>query len=244
MSIAQRRPLDGAHIVLFGGSSGIGLAAAASAKANGAAVTLVGRTLARLETAACAIGGARLAVADIADRKGVEAVFEGMASLDHLVITAGGFAGGRLADTDPDRLLAALHERIGGALYVIKAALPLLPPTGSIVLTGGQLSDRPSGDGVSTIAAAVRGIEALARSLALELEPIRVNVVSPGFVETPLFDALGEEARTSLLARAAAALPGRRIGRAEEVAEAITFLLTNAYVNGEVLHLDGAGRFV
>jgi len=119
-----------------------------------------------------------------------------------------------------------------------------MPSTGSIVLTGGQLSDRPTGDGVSAIAAAVRGIEALARSLALELKPVRVNVVSPGFVETPLFDVLGAQARTALLTQVAAALPGRRIGRAQEVAEAITFLLGNAYLNGEVLHVDGAGRFV
>jgi len=244
MSIALRPALEGAHIVLFGGTSGIGLAAAAAAKASGAAVTLVGRTPARLEAAARAIGGAQLAVADVADRKSVEAVFEGMASLDHLVITAGGFMVGRLADTDPDRLFAVLRERIGGALYAMKAALPLMPSTGSIVLTGGQLSDRPTGDGVSAIAAAVRGIEALARSLALELKPVRVNVVSPGFVETPLFDVLGAQARTSLLTQVAATLPGRRIGRAEEVADAITFLLGNPYVNGEVLHVDGGGRFV
>jgi NAD(P)-dependent dehydrogenase (short-subunit alcohol dehydrogenase family) len=125
----------------------------------------------------------RTAVADIADRKSVEAVFTGMASVDHLVITAGGLAGGRLAETDPDELLTAVRERIAGPLYAIKAALALMPPTASIVLTGGQFSDRPSGNGVSVISAAVRGIEALARSLALELKPIRVNVISPGFVD-------------------------------------------------------------
>lgn len=94
------------------------------------------------------------------------------------------------------------------------------------------------------MAAAVRGVEALATSLALELKPIRVNVVAPGFVETPLFDVLGVETRASVLARAATALPGGRIGQPNEVAQAIVFLLTNRYVNGEVLHIDGGGRLV
>jgi NAD(P)-dependent dehydrogenase (short-subunit alcohol dehydrogenase family) len=244
MTAAIRTPLRGAHIVIFGGSTGIGLATARAAKAAGAIVMLVGRTAAKLDAAALEIGGARTAVADIADRKSIEAVFAGMASVDHVVITAGGLAGGRLAETDPDALLTAIQERIAGPLYAIKAVLPLMPPTGSIVLTGGQFSDRPSGNGVSVISTAVRGIEALARSLALELKPIRVNVISPGFVDTPLFDALGQDARTAILAEAAEALPGGRIGHPAEVAEAIIFLLGNRYMNAEVLHIDGGGRFV
>jgi NAD(P)-dependent dehydrogenase (short-subunit alcohol dehydrogenase family) len=244
MSIAARAPLTGAHIVIFGGSTGIGLATAATAKTSGAMVTLVGRTRAKLEAAAREIGDAHIAVADIADRGSVEAAFAPMTSVDHLVITAGGFTVGRLAESDPDQLLRAIRERIAGPLYAIKAALRLMPQSGSIVLTGGQLSDRPSGNGDSVISSAVRGIEALARSLALELKPIRVNVISPGFVATPLFDALGPEGRTAVLTQAAAALPGGRIGRPEEVAEAIIFLLSNGYMNAEVLHIDGGGRFV
>jgi NAD(P)-dependent dehydrogenase (short-subunit alcohol dehydrogenase family) len=167
-----------------------------------------------------------------------------MTRVDHLVITAGSFTAGKLADTDPDQLLDAMRERIAGPVYAIRAALPLMPPTASIVLTGGQLSDRPSGHGTSVIAAAVRGVEALARSLALELKPIRVNVISPGFVDTPLFDTFGPENRAAVLAQAAAALPGGRIGRAEELGEAIAFLLGNRYINAEILHIDGGGRFV
>lgn len=236
--------LQDTHIVIFGGSAGIGLATARAVKAAGASVTLVGRTAARLEAVAREIGGAGIAVADIVDRRSVESVFAGMASVDHVVITAGSLAGGRLVESDPDELLTAIRERIAGPLYAIKAALALMPPTGSIVLTGGQLSDRPSGNGVSVISAAVRGIEALARALALELKPIRVNVISPGFVDTALFDVLGQEARTAVLAEVAEALPGGRIGQPAEVAEAILLLLNNAYMNGEVLHVDGGGRFV
>jgi NAD(P)-dependent dehydrogenase (short-subunit alcohol dehydrogenase family) len=244
MTFNVSTPLQDAHLVIFGGSTGIGLATARAAKVAGATVTLVGRTVAKLEAAAREIGGADIAVADIADRKDVEAVFAGIKSVDHLVITAGGLGGGRLAETDPDELLIAFRERIAGPLYAIKAALALMPQTGSIVLTGGQFSDRPPGIGVSAVAAAVRGIEALARALALELKPIRVNVISPGYVDTPMYDVLGSEARTEILTEVARSLPGGRIGRPDEVADAIVFLLGNHYMNGEVLHIDGGGRFV
>ncbi|MBN3785321.1 SDR family oxidoreductase [Burkholderia sp. Ac-20353] len=244
MELTTQSSLRGAHVVVFGGSSGIGLAAAAAAKARGAAITLVGRTRAKLEAAAREIGGAGTAVADITDGASVEAVFRAMTRVDHLVVTAGSFVAGTLADSEPERLLAAVHERIAGAIHAIRAALPLMPPTASIVVTSGQLADRPSAHGTSVLAAAVRGVEALAQSLALELKPIRVNVVSPGLVETPLFDGFDPDVRAALFAQAAATLPGGRAGRADEIGDAIAFLLGNDYVNAEVLHVDGGGRFV
>lgn len=244
MDISAQTPLNGAHVVVFGGSSGIGLATAAAAKAKGAIVTLIGRTPAKLEAAARTIGGAQTAIADIAERESVEAVFNGMTRVDHLVITAGGLHVGKLADPDPDQLLVKIQQRIAGAVYAIKAALPSMPPTGSIVLMGGQFSDRPPANGASITAAAVRGIEALARSLALELKPIRVNVIAPGLIDTSLFDVFGPEGRAAMFAQAAEQLPVGRAGRADEVGEAITFLLSNGYMNAEVLHIDGGGRFV
>jgi len=244
MNVKKQTPLNGAHVVVFGGSAGIGLATAAAAKAQGATVTLISRTPTKLKAAAHAIGGAQTAIANIADRKSVEAAFNGMTRVDHLVITAGGLSVGKLADSDPDQLLIEIQQRIAGVVYAIKAALPSIPPTGSIVLTGGQFSDRPPGNGASVIATAVRGIEALARSLALELKPIRVNVIAPGLIDTSLFDVFGAENRAAMFAQAAQQLPVGRVGRADEVGEAITFLLGNGYMNAEVLHIDGGGRFV
>ncbi len=244
MTTVARTSLDGAHVVVFGGSTGIGLATAMAVKTRGAIVTIVGRRPAKLAAAAGEIGGAQIAVADIADRKSVEAVFDAMTRVDHLVITAGGLQAGRLIDTDPDQLLVAIDERIAGPLYAIKAALPLIPRTGSIVLTGGQYSDRPSGNGTAVVAAAVRGVEALARALALELKPIRVNVIAPGLIETPLFDSFGAEGRAAIFKQASDTLPGGRAGYPEEVAEAMILLLSNGYMNAEVLHIDGGGRFI
>lgn len=231
-----------AHIVIIGGSSGIGLATAAAAKACGAQITLVGRSPGRLEAAADALGGARTRAADIAVREEIEAALSNLGQIDHLVVTAGGFAGGDLRNSDPDKLFGVLKVLIGGALYAIRAALPAIPPNGSIVLTGGLLSDRPAA-GMAVLSAAVRAIEALAVGLALELKPIRVNVISPGFVDTPQYDVLGQR-RGPFLADQARKQPGGRIGHAEEVADAILFLLGNGYMNAEVLHVDGAGRFV
>lgn len=242
--IAQQSSLNGSHVVIFGGSSGIGLATAATVKAKGATVTLIGRTQAKLEYAAKAIGGAQTAIANIVDRKSVESVFGVMGKLDHLVITTGGMNVGKLADSDVDHLLIELQQRLMGSVYAIKSALPFMSATGSIVLMGGQFSDRPPGNGASVIAAAVRGMEALARSLALELKPIRVNVISPGLIDTPLFDVFGAESRAALFAQVSEQLPVGRTGRADEVGEAIAFLLGNGYMNGEVLHIDGGGRFV
>lgn len=232
------------HVVVLGGSSGIGLATAVAAKAKGAHITIVGRTPEKLLCAASAIGGARTAVADMADRKSIESVFIGISRVDHLVITAGGVHAGKLTDSDPDQLLTEVNEHVAGSLFAIKAAISRMPSTGSIVLMGGQFSDRPSGNGTSIMALACRGMEALARSLALEFKPIRVNVIAPGFVDTPLYDAFGKEGRAALLAQAADALPVGRIGRPEEIADAIIFLLSNGYMDCEVLHIDGGGRFV
>lgn len=244
MNISPQSSFHDRHVVIFGGSSGIGLATAIALKANGANVTIVGRSHEKLLAAADQIGGARCAIADIADRKSIEAVFDEMTQIDHLVITAGGVHAGKLVDSDPDKLLTEVSEHIAGSLYAVKTVISRMPRTGSIVLMGGQFSDRPSGNGTSVMALACRGIEALARSLALEIKPIRVNVIAPGFVDTPLYDVFGPEGRAALLAQAADSLPVGRIGRAEEIADAITFLLRNEYMNCEVLHIDGGGRFV
>lgn len=206
-------------------------------------MTLVGRDRDKLNRAASLLGGARIAVADIADRVAVEAVFAEIERVDHLVITAGSYAPGKLADTDLDVLLLTLQERIAGPMYAIKAALPRIPPTGSIMLTSGQLSDRPTDTGTSVISAALRGVEGLAQSLALELRPIRVNVIAPGLIDTPLLDSFGADVKSMVLDSAAAKSPVSRVGRPEEPAHGIVFLMENGFVNGEVLHVDGGMRF-
>ena len=244
MSIFSRTALKDKHLVFFGGGSGIGLASAIAAREFGARITIVGKDPHQLQAAAGKIGLAQTLTADIGDRKSIESAFEKMTDIDHLVLTAGRVHAGLLTETDPSQLLVEVNEHIAGSVYAVKAAIPRLKKTGSIVLMGGQFSDRPLGNGTSVMALASRGIEAFARSLALELKPVRVNVIAPGFVESPLYDAFGNDGRAELLKKAANALPTGRIGRPEEIADAILFLLSNEYMNCEVLHIDGGGRFV
>ncbi len=236
--------MDGAHVVVMGGSSGIGYAVAHHAIRSGAMVTITGRCPSKLQTAADRLEGARTIVSDISSRQSVEAVFENLPNVHHLVITAGQRILGKLSEHDPEYLLEAVRERLFGAVYAIRAALPLLHKNSSITLTSGLLATRPTALGTAVIAAACGGVEALARGLALELAPIRVNAVAPGVTETGLLDSLGSEYKRNFFDKASAALPVRRIGTPADIASAISFLMTNGYTTGQVLRIDGGGALI
>jgi len=115
--------------------------------------------------------------------------------------------------------------------------------TGSITFTSGGLSSRPR-VGAAMLTTALAGVEAMAPALALEVAPIRVNAVTPGLIDTPLlYTAYGSE-RDTLVKNRAAVLPGKRIGSADEVAQVMLMLMTNEYITGEVIHIDGGSRFL
>ncbi|WP_206950598.1 SDR family oxidoreductase [Trinickia acidisoli] len=240
---ATHSPLAGRHVVVVGGTSGIGLAVAHSVARAGADVTLIGRDAQRLRHAADAIGGARQCVGDLHDPASFPALFNALPALDHLVITAGTASLKTLRESTPEELRRTLDERLVGPLSIVRAALERLRPTGSIVLTSGLLAERPIRTG-AILAGAVAAVEAIVRSLALELAPIRVNAVSPGLVDTPLLDSFFGDAKNDALAGAAAALPTGRIGRPDDIAQAVNLLLTGGFITGEVLHVDGGGRLV
>lgn len=234
--------LQGAHVFVFGGSTGIGLAAATHAARAGAALTLAGRTPEKLDAAVLALPGARTVVADIANREAVEAAFTDVPKIDHLVITAGRRIVGKIAAEDPDHLLQAMRERVFGVVYAVRAALPVLSPRASIVLMSGVLAERPTATGTAVIAAASAAVEGLVRGLALELQPMRVNAVAPGFTNTTLLDSLGEQTKSAILKRAAETSPVQRVGTVDDIARAIMFLMTSGYVSGEILRIDGGSR--
>lgn len=236
-------PLAGRHVVVVGGTSGIGLAVAHHAARAGALVTLVGRDAQRLRSAADEIGGARQCIGDLHDVASFPALFDSLPQIDHLVITAGTASLKTLRESTPEDLKRVVEERLVGPLSIIRAALGRLRTNGSIVLTSGLLAERPIRTG-AILAGAVAAIEAIVRSLALELAPIRVNAVSPGLVDTPLLDSFFGDAKHETLASAAAALPTGRIGRPDDIAQAVGLLLAGGFITGEVLHVDGGGRLV
>lgn len=237
----QAQSFQGQNIIIIGGSSGIGLATAKQAKDAGANLFLISRNSQRLREAAEAIGGATQIISDIAAPQ--PAIFAGIDRIDHLLITAGTVHLQPLKDQSEVDLSKVMSERLIGPLLAIKAALPLLHPASSITMTSGQFASRPAAIG-AVVAAAVAAVESTVRALALELSPMRINAVSPGWVDTPLLDGLMGEAKAQVLEQTASTLPSRNIGRAEDIAHAILFLMANRFVTGEVLHIDGGGRLV
>ena len=237
----QAQSFQGQNIIIIGGSSGIGLATAKQAKDAGANLFLISRNSQRLREAAEAIGGATQIISDIAAPQ--PAIFAGIDRIDHLLITAGTVHLQPLKDQSEADLSKVMSERLIGPLLAIKAALPLLHPASSITMTSGQFASRPAAIG-AVVAAAVAAVESTVRALALELSPMRINAVSPGWVDTPLLDGLIGEAKAQVLEQTASTLPSRNIGRAEDIAHAILFLMANRFVTGEVLHIDGGGRLV
>lgn len=234
--------LHGAHVVIVGGSTGIGLAAAQLVRQAGAAVTIAGRSTEKLVQAQKTLGEARTVVADITDEVAVQSIFAGISHVDHVLISAGTIISGALLQNDMANLRRIMDERIWGLTYVVRHAAPRMTQ-GSITFTSGSLSSRPR-PGTAMLTAALAGVEALAPALSIELAPVRVNAITPGLIDTPLLhDAYGAQRDTIVNSRAAV-LPGKRIGAAAEVAQAIVMLMTNAYITGEVLHVDGGGRWL
>jgi NAD(P)-dependent dehydrogenase (short-subunit alcohol dehydrogenase family) len=216
--------LAGKRVVVVGGSSGIGLAAAEAARAAGAEVVAASR---RTEPAL-----------NVLDASAVASFFEGVGSLDHLVFTPTARASGPVADVDLEAAHTTFETKFWGALLCIRAALPRLAGDGSIVLLSGAAAWTPMRGGAIT--ASVNGaIAALVRTLAVELAPVRVNAVSPGIVDTPTWSGLPDEQRAAMFDHLASALPVGRVGTAEDVGEAIVFLLSSGFTTGTVLHVEG-----
>lgn len=236
--------LQGQTIVIVGGSTGIGFETARLALQQKANVTIAGRSEEKLLKAKFhLVGNVRTVVADVTDEASVNRIFEGLDRVDHIFITAGSLVVGKILETDPKQFRYGLDERIFGTLYVVRAAVTKIPKTGSITLMSGVRASRPV-PGTTMTTVGVAAVESLTPSLALELAPVRVNAVAPGWIDTPLLSgALGENYDV-VINSASAKLPVQRIGQPQEVAEAVIMLMNNGFINGEVLHIDGGERYV
>lgn len=229
--------LAGKTVQVVGGSSGIGLATANAAAAAGARVTIASRSGARLDAAAKAIGsGVAARRLDAGDDASVAAFFADGTAWDHIVASAGLGGRGRLADLATADAQAAMNGKFWAYFRIARAAR--LAAGGTLTVVSGGLGHKPAPGAalVSTINAAVEG---LVRGLAIDLAPARVNAVSPGIVDTPLWDRMAPSDRAAMYQRAAATLPARRIGQPADVAQAILMLMTNPFATGSVSILDG-----
>ena len=228
--------LSGKTIIVIGGSSGIGAAVAQAALARGAHVIVAGRRLAPGSDS-----GLRSEPVDVTDSASLKQLFETVGRFDHLVYTSGPSVRAKpLIETDLDEAQDNFDVKLWGALRAIQHALPFLHEQGSITLTSGQLGRKlAAGQFIKTgmNAASV----ALGKQLAKELAPRRVNVISPGVIDTPAYAGLDEEQRLAMFAKAGQGLPVGRVGQAEEVAAGYVLAMENGFMTGAVVDIDGGG---
>jgi NAD(P)-dependent dehydrogenase (short-subunit alcohol dehydrogenase family) len=228
------------HIVIVGGSSGIGLAAAQRLLASGAKVTIAGRSGTRLAEAKAALRGDANAIRmDGAAADALPALFAEIGGFDHLVLALGSGRGmGPFASVSVADVKLGFEEKVFAHFATAQAALPHLSPTGSLTFVSGVSADAAV-PGTAGIGAANAAIARLVPILAVELKPIRVNGVSPGVIDTPWWDAMPKAQKEAMFEHFAGKTPVGRVGRPEDIADAIAFLIGNPFMTGQTLICDG-----
>ncbi|RUV25921.1 SDR family oxidoreductase, partial [Mesorhizobium sp. M1A.F.Ca.IN.022.04.1.1] len=225
--------MDETKILIVGGGSGMGLALARRCLDEGAGVIIAGRNAARLNAARDELdrpAALATAMADISREAEVAALFARIGRLEHIVSTAADIEGAYrlLPEIELSAAQKVVDSKFYGPLLLAKHGAPKLSANGSLTFVSGIAAYRPAARG-SVVAAVNAGLEGLVRALAIELAPIRVNAVSPGWVDTPIWQFVAGDAKDETLAAMAKRLPAGRVGRPEDIADAIRFLMGNGF---------------
>lgn len=234
--------LQDQHIVIIGGSTGIGFATAQMALEQGAKVTIASHSKEKLERAKEKLNNKiSVEILDITQEKSIESFFSKINKLDHLVTTASGDVFGSFKELTLEQAHHKFDNKFWGQYTVVKYAINKMKNSGSITLFAGVASQLPVRG--LTCGAAINGaIEALGRSLALELAPIRVNTISPGAIDTEAWTTMSESERKQFFAALGKQLPVGRGGKPEDVAQAVLFLMQNGYMTGSTIYIEGGQR--
>lgn len=240
--------LMGKKVLVIGGSSGIGLGVATSALEKGAEVILVGRSQEKLQAAErslASIGKVGTFAADMTKETELKRLFAETGMFDHLVSTAGTPPpGDPIENTDIDVIRGFIDNKLVGAVLLTKHAVRTLTKGGSITFTSGINKDKPPVPGGSVVAAIAGSFGYLAHALSLELAPTRVNIVSPGWVDTPMFTELAGEHKSALFEGMAEKLPSGRIAKPADVAPAYIYVMESEFTTGQTLQIDGGQSLI
>lgn len=241
----QREPeLLGQTVVVIGGGAGIGLETARRARAEGARVILTGRNPESLQRAASELGALSTAAFDATDPASLERFFRDLpATIDHVMLTAGRPSYGRLLDMDFAQARSALDGHLLMALQVARLAAPKVKPGGTLLFMGGTGGRRP-GIGLGIVPTVTAALPALTASLALELAPVRVNLIAAGFVDTPLSASLLGDELENRRNQLRATLPIRRVVEASDVAALAVHIMINTALTGATYDIDGGQQLV
>jgi NAD(P)-dependent dehydrogenase (short-subunit alcohol dehydrogenase family) len=234
--------LNGKRVIVIGGASGIGFAVAALAREIGAEVVIASRGATKIAAAVERLPGATGRTVDLRDESSVSDFFEKLGAFDHLAMTAGDWGGTRFVATKDLDLAAArdgFEIRFWGVLAAVKYGSRTIAPNGSITMTSGLMTHRPRKG--APLATAIGGaVEHLARGLAIDLAPVRINAVCPGMILTEIVKQAPEETLRAWVA----GLPLPRGALPTEAATAYVYLMLNGYVTGQTLAVDGGGLLV
>jgi NAD(P)-dependent dehydrogenase (short-subunit alcohol dehydrogenase family) len=245
VSVTERRPgLLGQTVVVIGGSAGIGLETARRAREEGADVVLTGRTPERLRSVATALGAASTATFDANDSTALQEFFDTLEGpIDHVMVTAGRPYYARLADMDFDEARRAIQEHPMLMVGVARATMDKVRPGGALVFMGGTGGRNPA-TGVGITSAMTAALPALTASLALEIAPVRINLIAAGFVDTPLSATLLGDALDQRRQQLREALPIGRVVTPADVASLAVHIMSNTALTGGTYDIDGGQHLV
>ncbi|MFE9583067.1 SDR family oxidoreductase [Nocardia sp. NPDC006044] len=229
--------MDGKKLVIIGGGSGIGRQIAADAIDAGATVVLAGRNPEAFADLGDRAGSAAV---DLGDEESIARLATEVGEVDYLVSVAAAPANGPVTGLDRAAVTRAFDAKVIGPIMLAKHFGPRLREGGAVLLFSGFAAWRPAPERV-VMATTNGAVSFLAQALAVELAPIRVNAISPGIIDSGMWDRLGE-GKNDFLAGVAATNPARRVGDPADISAAALLALTNPFVTGTTLHVDGGGR--
>lgn len=236
--------LTGKRVVVVGGKTGVGLGVAVAAHAAGAAVVVASRR-SFSEADHPEVADLEQIVLDVEDEDAVRDAFKTIGTLDHLVVAAGPAMGtwGAFSDTDMGGVRHYTDGKFFGSWACARYASDGIAADGSITFLTGGTAVR-SKVGLAAVTSVFSAVEALGRSLALELGPVRVNTLRAGFIDTPFWDFLTEAQATEVRQKVGDKFPVRRVGTPADIGHAAVFLMTNPYVTGTVIEVSGGELLV